>query len=94
MQSKPHSISTFFNPPEHKSAKVHVVFYISENCFHFNTAQLAQGDALLGEQIGFYLLAIASQFKPDLHLAIALGLCAFGFERASGIGQAFNIIRG
>ncbi len=33
-------------------------------------------------------MAITSQFKSNLHLAIAFSFCAFGFERAGGTGQA------
>ena len=67
----------FFQAPKHKSAKVHVVFYIPEHRFDFNTALLAQGDALLGEQIVFSLLAITAQFKPLSHINPTFSQSAF-----------------
>jgi hypothetical protein len=74
----------FFQTAEHESAETHVVFDVSEDRFGFNTAEFAQGNSLLGEQVFFCWLAIAAQFKANLDLAIAFGFCAFGFEGTGG----------
>lgn len=73
IQNKPHSISTFFSPPEHESMELHIVFDIPENGFGLSAPSLAQGQAQLREQVLPGLLAIALEFKADLHAAIAAG---------------------
>jgi hypothetical protein len=77
----------FFQSPEDEPAEFHVVFDISENGFGLSGTLLPQGQALLGEQVVPGLLAIALEFKADLHAAIVFGLRAFGFERAGSTIQ-------
>ena len=65
------------------------MFDVPEDGFRFGTTELAQSNALLRKQVIPSLLAVALEFETDLDAAIALGLRAFGFERAGGAIQTF-----
>ena len=60
-----------FQSPEHEPAHAHVMFDIAEHGFNIRSTLLAQGNTLLGEQIGFGLLTICSQFETNLDAPVA-----------------------
>jgi len=70
----------FFQSAEHKSAEAHIVFEVAKDGFGFNTALLAQGHALLGEEVVSGLLAIALQFEAEFMRRLPLALVHRGLS--------------